>query len=267
MATGQHGCIFCGNKPLTKEHIWGQWITEYVSRTTNKYAFGHVVAHKKPEDNIERSSLRAGDPIGANVRVVCGPCNNEWMSQLQEKAKPHLIPLFKGETVWLKKSDQAAIADWIIMATMTAEYIQRDPSMIAISQTDRNKFFERKPLANWKVWIAPFQRKHWIGQWVHTSVPIYPSEDVPPLTSDGRPRPNAQNTTFVIGQLYAHAMSGPYPNIVHDWEWRGTERARHLLRQVFPTVYRDIAWPTSYLTDADAIAFATAFNDYVSGLG
>ncbi len=62
-------------------------------------------------------------------------------------------------------------------------------------------------------------------------------------------------------------MSGPYPNIVHDWEWRGTERARHLLRQVFPTVYRDIAWPTSYLTDADAIAFATAFNDYASGLG
>ena len=53
--------------------------------------------------------------------------------------------------------------------------------------------------------------------------------------------------------------SGPYPNFVHDWDWRGTDRARDLLRQIYPTVYRRIAWPTTELTDDDAIKFATAF--------
>jgi hypothetical protein len=122
---------------------------------------------------------------------------------------------------------------------------------------------EGKPLANWKLWIAPYRRVKWIGQWAHASVPIYSAEDIAPLTDDGRPQPNSQNTTFVIGRLYVHTMSGPYPNIVHGWGWVGADRARSLLRQIYPTVYRRIAWPTSELTDHDAIKFAAAFHSYV----
>jgi hypothetical protein len=97
------GCIFCGNRPLTKEHILGQWVLEHVSRTTNKYQFGKVILGKKQKDTTEHSRMRTGDPLNANVRVVCSNCNNRWMSQIQENAKPHLIPLFKGESVWLDK--------------------------------------------------------------------------------------------------------------------------------------------------------------------
>jgi hypothetical protein len=72
--------------------------------------------------------MRTGDPLNANVRVVCSNCNNGWMSQIQKNAKPHLIPLFKGESVWLDKKTQAAIATWAMMSTITAEHIQHSPS-------------------------------------------------------------------------------------------------------------------------------------------
>jgi hypothetical protein len=257
------GCTFCGNRPLTKEHIWGQWVLEHVSRTTNKYQFGKVILGKNNKDTTEDSRMRTGDPLNANVRVVCSNCNNGWMSQIQESAKPHLIPLFKGESVWLDKKAQAAIATWAMMSTITAEHIQRNPSETTVPQADRTSFMKGQPLANWKVWIAPYRRDKWIGQWVHSSVPIYSAGDTAPVTDDGRPRPNAQNTTFVVGQLYVHTMSGPYPNFVHDWDWRGTDRARDLLRQIYPTVYQRIAWPSTELTDDDAIKFATAFQNFI----
>jgi hypothetical protein len=92
------GCIFCGNRPLTKEHIWGQWIPEHVSRTTNKNQFGRVILGKKQKGTTEDSRMRSGDPLNANVRVVCSNRNSSWMSQIQENAKPYLIPLFKGES-------------------------------------------------------------------------------------------------------------------------------------------------------------------------
>jgi hypothetical protein len=47
------GCIFFGNRPLTKVHIWGQWVLEQVSRTTNKYQFGKVIVGKNQKDTIE----------------------------------------------------------------------------------------------------------------------------------------------------------------------------------------------------------------------
>jgi hypothetical protein len=124
----QPGCIFCGGRPLSKEHIWGQWVLEHVPRTTNKYNFGKIVVGKNPKDTTEDSRVRTGDPLNANVRVVCANCNSGWMSQIQERAKPHLIPLFKGQSVWLDMSAQAAIATWAIMATITSEHIQRAPS-------------------------------------------------------------------------------------------------------------------------------------------
>jgi hypothetical protein len=181
------------------------------------------------------------------------------MSQIQENAKPHLIPLFKGEPFWLDMKAQAAIATWAIMSTITAEHIQRSSSETTVPRADRTRFMD----GHWKVWIAPYRRDKWIGQWVHSSVPIYSAGDTAPVTDDGRPRPNAQNTTFVVGQVYVHTMSGPHPNFVHDWDWRGAESARDLLRQIYPTVYRRIAWPTTALTDDDAIKVATAFQNFI----
>jgi hypothetical protein len=43
-----------------------------------------------------RPDLAARDPLSSQVRVVCGPCNSGWMSQLQNQAKPFLTPLFEG---------------------------------------------------------------------------------------------------------------------------------------------------------------------------
>ena len=68
---------------------------------------------------------RSGEPQSGRLRVVCASCNNGWMSDLQQEAKPHLLPLIKGETYLLHRNDQKTLAAWIAMFAMVAEHVDK----------------------------------------------------------------------------------------------------------------------------------------------
>lgn len=91
-------CIFCPFRgKMTHEHIWGDWTRNYVPRPQNKHEFKAILAPTPTEEVHGPLKIRAGDPLNSQVRVVCGACNSGWMSQIQEYAKPYLIPLFDGD--------------------------------------------------------------------------------------------------------------------------------------------------------------------------
>jgi hypothetical protein len=54
------------------------------------------------------SKVWGGDPRSRRLQIVCGPCNNGWMSDLQTAAKPTLVPLITGKSI---KSDIGASKD------------------------------------------------------------------------------------------------------------------------------------------------------------
>lgn len=85
-------CIFCGGRPLTREHIWADWFRAYLPRPLPFYHSGRIVLS---EDNTQthKSEKISGDPKCRKMRIVCNRCNNEWMSDLQNATKPILIPL------------------------------------------------------------------------------------------------------------------------------------------------------------------------------
>ena len=103
MASSVRSCIFCGEKPVTQEHVFAEWIKAYIPtvhvQATNctgtvKLKRGGVWIPKR-----ERKGHKTGNPYSWKVKCVCGRCNSGWMSNdIQEAAKPFLIPLFRRST-------------------------------------------------------------------------------------------------------------------------------------------------------------------------
>ncbi len=257
-------CIFCQQiRKMTSEHIWGQWVQDYVPRTANKHDLGNVVVRKPGEPDPPQVRIRAGDPINAQVPVVCGPCNSGWLSGIQTRAKPLLIPLFDGRTCSLDESAQAIVASWIAMSTMTGEYISRDNVKVAVSQPDRTWLMNnRTPPLDWRIWIGRHKKIAPSGQWVHVTLPMTDSDDLPEVLSDDDRLPKLQTIAFTVGQLFAVAMSCHYPGITGIWDWRTARRARTRLEQIWPVKQMTLFWPPPTMTDADAESFGTAFLRY-----
>lgn len=207
--------------PLSHEHVWGERLKDYVRSGMNKHHLHHEEVGKPGTQNRATLTLRAGDPLYSKAKVVCKGCNNGRLSDIQKRAKPYLIPLIEGRSAVTGTAALEAIAAWCVMATMTDEYLTRDPTAAAISQGERDWFRDHgTPPPHWKVWLGHYQRYRWQGRWAHFVVPILDAKHILRTEEDRRAPPNTQTTTFVIGDLYAHTMStSGDPSLIARWDW------------------------------------------------
>ena len=96
---------------------------------------------------------RPGSPLSHRLRVVCEKCNNTWMSALQSKVKPILLPLVLGEWRPLSERDRETLAAWLTMFVMVVDFGNRD--VRAITQEQRARFLAcQKAEPGWFMWIA-----------------------------------------------------------------------------------------------------------------
>lgn len=261
-------CVFCGEfRPMTKEHIWGDWIRSYVPGGPKRHFMRDVemVSRNVPESvSIIR---RSGNALENFEKIVCADCNTRFMSRLQNNAKPYLIPLLEGQKTVIGRDAQTAIAAWATMVTMTAEFMLAG-TKLGVLQTDRTALqTAEKPLNHWKIWIGHYPGNgEWPHQWSHTSVPVIGGEQLPSAEKVYTPLPNTQTTTFVIGKLYVHAMSCEYPEIVRDWHWLWNTRLRNLLIQIWPMNHQFLAWPIHGLIDADVKLSSEMFIRHIDGI-
>jgi len=133
----KHGtCIFCGGLGLTKEHVWPDWLRKVIVSTTKQSAHivdGMIQLNPRPIYIIDATKFgrqnRTGAITSRKLRVVCIKCNNNWMSDLQTKAKFLLMPMIKYRK-WSISSeeDTKIIASWITMFTIVSEYLNRNCS-------------------------------------------------------------------------------------------------------------------------------------------
>ena len=214
-----------------------------------------------PDRTIEKKEkLWGGDPRSRQLQIVCRPCNNHWMSDLQTAAKPVLIPLITGKAINLTPPRQESLAAWCAMTTMCAEYFY--PKTASVSVTDRRWFFKTHAAPNtFRIWIGDFDRKEWKPHWGHLSLRISLTEHEGmqgwAIHPDGTPRPNTQTTMFVVGRLYIIVYSCPFPEILNSQAI--AQRVDSRLSQIWPPRHSLLIWPpTDTLTDRDADQLAGA---------
>lgn len=251
---------------MSNEHVWGDWLKQYVRPTMNKHNYQAVRINQPGERATESVRLRTGDPLRSKVKVVCADCNNRWLGDIQKRAKRYLVPLIAGERTALGNPAQEVVAAWSAMATMTAEFIDPDQTTIGVPQSDREWLMNNRTApAGWRVWLAHYRRGRWPVQWAHFTLPILAAADVPRESPTGFVLPNTQVTTFVVGNLFVHAMSSVDEENIRGW---ATMLPRHfrLLIPILPQRESLIAWPPASITDQTADMIASAFHRYIEGI-
>lgn len=243
-------CIFCGGTPLSREHIWADWLRAYIRRNLPYYHSGRAILN--PDRSLERATKKySGDPRSRRLKIVCAKCNNGWMSSLQNAAKPILIPLLQGAAATLSHDRQNTLAAWVAMTVICAEYLQ--PRSVSISVTARRWLYkERTAPADLRIWLGNYKRGDWKPHWIHNSLRISEAEGRYPWTinSEDTPRPNTQTTTYVAGQLFVHAFSCPFPEVLNARKITDVVDS-HLL-QIWPIRHSFVAWPPTAIIDRQA---------------
>jgi hypothetical protein len=264
MPKPQNFCIFCGEPGITREHIWADWLKEFIPRemTEHRTQRANVDPFEIDEVIVKR---RSGDPHSRRIPCVCGRCNSGWMSGLQEDARPFLVPLLKAQPVRLHRVAQRTLAAWAAMTLMVAEHVDTD--LIAVSEEDRRHLLGTK--------TAPKTWRIWAGAHAVQQFPLYshnvlefvgkrPDE----IGHEKSAAPNTQTSTICVGRnLLFHAMSSSVAHHIIR-RWPIPEQVSVGLRQIWPIRVGTAFWPPNQrLKDSgvDLLAnhFFNASNMYV----
>jgi hypothetical protein len=121
------GCLFCGaSGPLTDEHVYGKWL--------RKLGYTGEGVREIVRGDGSTPIIQSGGPFSKRLKIVCRPCNNEWMSGMETGAEPWLTAMFnaRASSVMLDEAAQLTLARW---AFKTAAVISRidygDPFSLA----------------------------------------------------------------------------------------------------------------------------------------
>ncbi len=112
-------CVFCGGTPLTNEHLFPQW----VANTVLKDPRGYPLDSRKRVRMVDGTERRweSTTPLAFTARTVCKTCNNTWMSEIENQAKPYLEPMITASSpVVLDEPAQGAVATWMVLRFLIA---------------------------------------------------------------------------------------------------------------------------------------------------
>ena len=250
-------CIFCGSSGLSHEHIWANWLRDYIPRDlastihTGQVAGTILHGNTRIPYNSTKTTEASGDPHSQRLRKVCKRCNSGWMSILQNRVKPILTPHLAGH--WPDKcdSDQKILAAWATMFTMVVEF--KHIPTVTVNQKQRQDFsLIQIPPENWHVWCGHYEGKFWKESKCFSHFGLVPSafaaypKDIPSVIRMPN-QFNAQSTAITIGNLFLMTFSW-VNDAVRNFDPLRFEIA-HGLRTVWPVRNPVVVAPTVILDD------------------
>jgi hypothetical protein len=141
-------CIFCGqtDSPQHKEDVLPKWI-----------------ARPWPDSYIQVKAIKTGRKfvarghLGIVARGPCQRCNNTWMSQLENVAKPLLLPMMQGEQTELTPDSQRLLARWLTKTCMMIDLASTPHESRFFRPRDHKRFFANQDIPpNTSVYIGSY---------------------------------------------------------------------------------------------------------------
>lgn len=255
MPKPQRFCIYCGGAGLTKEHLYADWLREYIPRELDEHRTASTITF--PHKSETKVRHQTGDTHAKRLRRVCLKCNGGWMSDLQQVAKPHLVPMLEGRRTALSRNAQKIIAAWATMTAMTAEFV--DDEMVAVPQIERDYLRETHlPPRSWRIWIGRYARSGMAKRYWHNVMAL--TDQKIERSALYLPHPsNTQTTTICFGEnLVVYLMSSEVElarSIIRRWSFPGN--AAPAMSQIWPAKSKPAIWPgagTLSATGLDYIA-------------
>ena len=245
---GRVRCLFCPNPVGSGEHAFPEWMLKALGGRDLRLSI------TMPNGTIHSWKARSTKKV-FKYRVVCGPCNSRWMSQLENHSGTYVVPMMRGDLMELDATAQTLLSMWALKTAMVFDAVvrggphffrQQEREQLARSMTPpsptQNPF--AAPL---RVWLAHYQGArgtdfwglvgHGIGR--VTNGPHQPPVDVPV---------SAYFATLAAGQFVMQVMFPRVPVQHKRTAWGNlvghpSKDFSRFTRQICPVVTSLINWP------------------------
>lgn len=227
-------CIFCSSSPVTAEHVWPSWLVDRFPRTKIR------VRRWTASEILDYPAIS----IVTRVRAVCATCNNGWMSELENSAKPVLVPLVDGERMTLAADQQTIAAIWAVKTSMVFEHTL-GPSAAYWTPDERSRFADTP-------YLIPGETLVRIAGYAGTQL-AYFFGGATQLSSSAGPLAQGFRATLVVGRLVLQVESDRWKETTGRmglW-WPPTHAARS--EWIFPVQHHEVRAPPGEPLDDQAI--------------
>jgi hypothetical protein len=218
-------CAFCDGCPVEEEHVWGRWISREL-----KDCGGFVI--QTEHGSRPRSSIDFTAP-------VCGVCNNEWLSVLENDVKPILAPMIRatGGCHDLSIEEQRLLATWAAKTALMID-LYGGAHIIPIGYFHELRL-RRSALPSQVVWLGAYRgtrRAVWAR---HRGLRLGSPEGQPPL---------GFATTFTVHRVVFQVV-GHFSRGQATFQDRRPEQLA--LHAIWPRRHEAIQWPRNKLAFHD----------------
>ena len=234
-------CMFCGGTPLSKEHLVPVWISKAISKWTPTGANREYRTSKSLWTGQRRDTTSSRE-FSQKARCVCEACNNVWMSQVEEAAKPFLEPMIWGEEIELDPDAQRAIALWAALHAVVWERAHPPIGTTLPPEWLAHLHQTRSLPASWRVWLGGFTgRPDFAYSTVQIRDPI-----AMPRREDERPSGvHGSVTTIILGELVIKVLA------VDRQPFR--DPADEALLSVWPPTEPAFMWPPARVWTGESV--------------
>lgn len=248
-------CVFCGDSPVTEEHIFPKWIRTGLPEEVE-------LIHERQKDTGERNEWTTV-PLSFTCNQVCGPnCNEGWMSRLETTSQPILKPMITGgpeapvagerehtvrEAVALDRDAQTIVARWALKTATMLGYAT-SPVHAASHDWCKEMYETQLPPAGSSVFIGYYFGNSLIKA-RHSRIRV----DQPGITLD---RNHFDSATVAIGTFMFQTIM---PQST-DFQITDTRNESLHDRRIWPIQADQVVWPPDASFDDNTILiFADRF--------
>lgn len=211
-------CLFCNRefdpaagREKTGEHVFGDWLRP------------HFEIPGSPGTQVRWNASSTGDqelwsyktyPADRTVKGVCGECNNGWLSNMETRVKPHLLPALRSRKR-RRSFGEGAQSIFSAWAYKTALVVGVKGGRASIPIRHLHDFHEeRKPPESTRVWAFATTKRDLLYI-DHRTITVALRED-----GDPPPGSNAFATTLGVGHIgfYVLSWTGPKPDMARFFQ-------------------------------------------------
>jgi len=250
-------CIFCGGSELTGEHIYSGWTHQLMASRQNAKARASIAATHYIHGDESNIVKLPGNIRDWQVKCVCGKCNNGWMREIENQARPILTDLIKSNDIIIYSKEQRIICAWAALKLMVAEYDNKTP--VTVSDSQRKYMYNHKspPSNGWGIWIGAFEKRDFRAEWICRPLPLVRKKMTAELANVKASHFNTCANTQIIGKLFIHIIHVPVKLKID--RWRFVLPHHGALFRIWPAANTPIKWPSRALDDTDAETAIEAF--------
>lgn len=146
-------CIFCqrDDQKISKEHILPDWLNKL-------YGEDMTALNEGVRDDGTILYSYTSKIFQQTVNIVCKSCNNGWMSEMENTAKPILTKMLKNKNIVLDKKSQIKIANWAMKTILVMNHNNpAPPERPIIPRSQYSKFYEDKSVSKDNLILLGYQ--------------------------------------------------------------------------------------------------------------